>query len=615
MTPDLPEELTEAQAAKLGFTPVHDDSAPTPEAPKSYPPTEDERLGIDSGLAKPKGLVLNRGKGELFRKASGLGTEQALPPDAVPERGLVHEDPAMDIATTIAGGGAGKLAGKAVGKLSKVAGALIEPAVAGAVTSKLQGGSNMDALKSAGIGTALGVVPAALGIARRAPEAVADRLPTAITGGLKSKAAKRVVANDALDEVLAQHPELRKALATSADPAKTLATMEGTFEGLGSKTEPFYSGIDEATAAERHAKGVANVAGLSNKAAEAKRVADELGAAAKPPTRDLFEEARKIDAPPGGPEPSLFEAARRIDAPVTGKALADEGRARVAGEAAAAAGESDAARKAAEEAATHADRLTKAADQALTKLDRSPKSPGIDISAIDRNLKNAAVRLAREGRSTEALAVGRGRKQLAEMYGDNGEIPSDTVLPARSVRTLANDLGESAFTGDMTTPMPKKTLAQQRIYHAVTDEIERAAEKAGMDVNGLRSLNKQISTLIPVRTVLKQRALAGSLAGPEDPLASLVKPHGIQHKIAGLANSAPAHLDYALAASPGAQALGAIRSPIGPLATTSLMGGTAASRAQSSKQRQSDLEYAAAVSQAMQNGSSLEDAIKHVEER
>ena len=249
----LPDTLTPEQMAKLGGV-AHPDDLPdtmTPdqmeratEQPKSYPPTEDERLGIATPLANPRGIVFNP-KTRTFEKASDLGTEamhgRPLPPGFVPERELVHEDPAMDVVTTIAGGGVGKVAGKAASKLSPILAKLVEPAVPGAATTALQGGNLKQAGIAGGIGAALGVPSAALTAIRGAPAAVAERLPGAVTGGAKSKIAKQAgsaVASDILDA----HPELKKVLATGDLTEKFNATGS-TLNKLTSANDAVYDAI------------------------------------------------------------------------------------------------------------------------------------------------------------------------------------------------------------------------------------------------------------------------------------------------------------------------------------------------------------------------------------
>ena len=481
---DAPDTLTDAQMHKLGGvdlpdTLTDDQIDRAGEKPQQYPPTEDEKLGIDTPLASPKGLVWDSRTKE-FRKASEIGKEQALPPGFVPERGLIREDPAMAVATTIGGMGVGKVAGKLAAKASPILAEMVEPAAASAATSALQGGDRMENLKAAGLGAAMGVPGAALRLVRGAPAAVSERLPTAVTGGLKTKAAKKVVSGDIAADVLDAHPELKKVMATSANPEERAAAVSKVLGDLTAKTEPIYKQIGH-----------------------------------------------------------------------------------------------------------------------------------VDLSALDKQLYTTASKLAAEGRGTEALAVGRARKHLAELYGTDGIIDEGTTLPARAARNLANDLGETAFANDTATPASKKALAQQRIYHTVTGEIENAAKAAGADVGQLRALNKQISALIPVKNVVAQQEMRESLAGPHSALSEIVK-HP-RHVIAGVIDEAPAKLDYALATSPKLQA-GAKAASV-PISALSRSAPVVAPRAAAGKRQQNDLEYAARVSALMNEGKSLQEAIDEAETR
>lgn len=191
----------------------------------------DAQLGIESDVARPAGV-------NKYRTAP-----QELPPDFKPEQPLGHEDPAMDIATTMAGGAGGKLIGKGIAKLSPIAAKIVEPAVGGALTSALQGGSAKQNLIAAGIGGALGVPGAALKLIRGAPAAVAERIPTAVTGGLKSKAAKQVVAGDALGDALTAHPGLKNTLATSGSVAEKFNATGSTLGKLTTANDAVYDAI------------------------------------------------------------------------------------------------------------------------------------------------------------------------------------------------------------------------------------------------------------------------------------------------------------------------------------------------------------------------------------
>jgi len=83
------------------------------------------------------------------------------------------------------------------------------------------------------------------------------------------------------------------------------------------------------------------------------------------------------------------------------------------------------------------------------------------------------------------------------------------VKPSRDVRSFAsNDIGKVAFAGDPNIDPPERIRAQQRMYRAVTDVIEDAAKgrlSAG-EVAKLKTANRDLSILVPMRDALKERA-------------------------------------------------------------------------------------------------------------
>jgi hypothetical protein len=223
-----------------------DDIRPEPEQSKQLPPTEDERLGIDTPLPSPRGILWDP-KAREFRHAEGIGTGQ--PAGVIPERGLVHEDPAMDIALTTAGAGIGKAAGYGLKKLgAPIIAKIAEPAVASGASSYLGhggGAPTMDDVKATGLGGVLGLLPAGVAAIKRAPEELAERLPTTITQGARTKAAKKVVLGGATDDVLDAHPELKKTIAGTTDPAKQLAATNSTLNKLRAPNDAAWDAIQQ----------------------------------------------------------------------------------------------------------------------------------------------------------------------------------------------------------------------------------------------------------------------------------------------------------------------------------------------------------------------------------
>jgi hypothetical protein len=503
----MPDVLTPDQMVKLGGA-AHPDDLPdtvsadqmerATEKPQSYPPLDDEKLGIYDGPLKASGTVFDRST-MTFRNAADLGrpgmgaTSKPLPVGYQAEKPLIREDPAMNIATTIAGGGVGKVVGKGVAKLSPIAAKLVEPAVAGATTSALQGGNAKQNLIAAGIGGALGLPGAVLTAVRGAPAAVAERLPQAVTGGAKTKIAKQAggaVVSDIANHgeagasaVLDAHPELKKVLSTGNLTEKFNATGS-TLNKLTAANDTVYDAIQS-----QH-QGIP------------------------------------------------FE-------PVAAKIKAVAEHAHQAGDAT----------------------LEDAANAAIDNLQRFT--------------------------------------DVADKRG--------AIVTATQLRGVRNNLARRVQAINPTLGATDVQAAADEIKRAINDGIaDIAGQTKGVDVAALRARNQQIAALLPVQRALRGQVIDKNLLGPEDKLADLIE-HP-QREIAGLVRKAPAHIDAALASNPTLQRLAqGAKSPLSDLATRSLMAGTAAEGAKRSKQQQSDLEYAARVSQLMGDGKSLHEAVNQAE--
>jgi len=225
----LPDVLTDEQMDKLGGKPYTG-------APSKVPaPNESGKLPVEEPLTDDQ-----------------VAYRQHLA--GIHEQPLIHVDPAMDVFTMMAGGAAGKLAARGIrmgakgaigglARLSPVVADLAEPAIASGTTSALQGGNLKQNLIAGGIGGLLGVPGAALGVVRRAPGAVNERLTRAVTGGLKGKAAQNIVASDSLEEVAAAHPELRSVLSSGASPAEKFNATSATMGKLTAANDAVYDAI------------------------------------------------------------------------------------------------------------------------------------------------------------------------------------------------------------------------------------------------------------------------------------------------------------------------------------------------------------------------------------
>ncbi len=206
---DGPEFLSDGDMAKLD-APLAPAAKPAGKPqPKSFT-ASDEELGISSPLAEETGekTVFPGGHSthDLGRTRAHVTTE-------------LEGDPLLQ--TLVAGSMGAALGAGAAGLTSAIAPAaapLIGGMTAGGSATAAQGGDTRDVLMGALLGGAPGAASSVRALARQAPEAVAARLPTEITGGGRTKAAKAVVGSDLLPDTLDAHPELKKTLSTPGDP-------------------------------------------------------------------------------------------------------------------------------------------------------------------------------------------------------------------------------------------------------------------------------------------------------------------------------------------------------------------------------------------------------------
>lgn len=140
---------------------------------------------------------------------------------------------------------------------------------------------------------------------------------------------------------------------------------------------------------------------------------------------------------------------------------------------------------------------------------------GVNLAPINDQLKGLEERLNLQGRGVAADAVGRFRRDLLKpkRYGLEGKVLTDEQIAtqkigAQSLRNIRNDLGEKIQPANG-KPIRgnNRRFAEARIMGVINKEIEDvAANTRGVDVNALRTRNRQISTLIPVRDALRARA-------------------------------------------------------------------------------------------------------------
>jgi len=173
---------------------------------------------------------------------------------------------------------------------------------------------------------------------------------------------------------------------------------------------------------------------------------------------------------------------------------------------------------------TRIEKISDTTDHIYDQIDKAPDKRfvsgpdvgrpqgGIDISAIDGKFAALAEKAKAAGKVEQLGPIAKARKALADNFGSEMEdgsmavIPG-TILPARSVRNFANGIGEVAFAGDPTVVPKTRVQAQQGLYRAVTDVIEDAAKGApGVNVAQLKLANRDMSILLPMRDMLKERA-------------------------------------------------------------------------------------------------------------
>lgn len=252
---------------------------PVPRTPQPLPPTEDEKLGIDSGLDKPLGSTI---KGGRLTPLADL--RPGVQPHSRDPKELENDPIAQGL---VAGAIAAPVAGAVGGPLARLGMRAVAPVAAhaagGAAASAAQGGNLKQNLIAAGIGGALAAPGAAASLIREAPAAVDARLPTAITGGARSKAAKSVILGGAAEDAFDANPELKKVMATSTDPAEQLAATNSTLNKLEQPNSDAWDAI------QKHTGGF----DVKRVGAKLDEVAAEAKAGSDIATMDAVESAKK----------------------------------------------------------------------------------------------------------------------------------------------------------------------------------------------------------------------------------------------------------------------------------------------------------------------------------
>lgn len=132
---------------------------------------------------------------------------------------------------------------------------------------------------------------------------------------------------------------------------------------------------------------------------------------------------------------------------------------------------------------------------------------GIPLQPIAERLAGLEDRLNMQGLGAAADAVNRMRTDLLKRYASDQNIGlADAKLSFQQIRNIRNKAWRAADPA-RTVDAGDARMAQAKIASILNKEIEDvAAQTRGVDVEALKARNRQISTLIPVRDALAQRA-------------------------------------------------------------------------------------------------------------
>jgi hypothetical protein len=168
---------------------------------------------------------------------------------------------------------------------------------------------------------------------------------------------------------------------------------------------------------------------------------------------------------------------------------------------------------------------------------------GVPLQPIAERLAGLEERLNKQGRGVSADAVNRVRTDLLKRYASDPNVGlADVKLSTQQIRNIRNDMGTIVDPARNIKPNTRRD-ALSKIYSILNKEIEDvAADTSGVDVNALKTRNRQISTLIPVRDALAERV--DKLLDKE---TSLFDIPGLIKKYPGkMAKAAVRRLDYNL---------------------------------------------------------------------
>jgi hypothetical protein len=133
-------------------------------------------------------------------------------------------------------------------------------------------------------------------------------------------------------------------------------------------------------------------------------------------------------------------------------------------------------------------------------------SPGIEVQGLVGRLGKLRAELAKDpGKRDVARAVQGKIDDIAEAWSER------THVSPQEVRVLARDIGDAAFRGSpAVTPKQGQQITQKvwgELRSMIDEHIESVGKKVpGVDLGHMRTLNKQMSTLINMRDAVAYRA-------------------------------------------------------------------------------------------------------------
>lgn len=185
-------------------------------------------------------------------------------------------------------------------------------------------------------------------------------------------------------------------------------------------------------------------------------------------------------------------------------------------------------------------------------IDAGPAAP--KALELQNRLIGLRQQLVKKGRTDLADNVETFEKHIAKHFGDGDAVKTDAVLNSSMLREMRKGIGRIAFKDIADANAPAGVEAKRWIYGAINDTIDDAGRRTpGVDVNRLKTLNKDSSTMIAVRDVLADRG-AKAAAGRTSLFQNILGATVLGGGIAGATGSGGAGIGGVVAAYAGLKA-------------------------------------------------------------